>query len=88
MASNFTALELFEEAGYMDGIAYLASWGAIFTWCTPAVPISYFSLEPGGVKKGHFWEKIPFIFGKLRLVRGVRTPIAPISGAALVDAPK
>ena len=42
----------------------------------------------GWDKKAIFWEKIPFIFGKSRQVRGVRTPIAPISGAALVDAPK
>ena len=57
----------------------------------PGVPRPYpyliSSLSQGG-KKGHFWEKIPFIFGKLRQVREVRTPFAPISGAALVDAPK
>ena len=31
--------------------------GAIFTWCTPAVPISYFSLEPGGTKMPFFGKK-------------------------------
>ena len=48
-------------------------------------PAPYFLFEPERAKK---WPKFPFILKKWFQVRGVRTPIPQISGAALVGRPK
>ena len=48
-------------------------------------PEPYFLFEPERAKK---WPKFPFILKKWFQVRGVRTPIPQISGAALVGRPK
>ena len=48
-------------------------------------PAPYFPFEPERAKK---WPKFPFILKKWFQVRGVRTPIPQISGAALVGRPK
>ena len=48
-------------------------------------PEPYFPFEPERAKK---WPKFPFILKKWFQVRGVRTPIPQISGAALVGRPK